>query len=69
MIYILGIVVIVETVLLVGLHFHNRGYAGTIRVVKTPNGKMFSLELAGDPEDLEQENDVRFRVEREENMD
>jgi len=38
------------------------GYTGTILVTQTEDKKIFSLELAGDPEDLEDEDEVIFRV-------
>ena len=60
---ILGIVVFIETVLLIGMFFYKRTpYSGTIKVLNAPLGKTFSLELNGDPEQLETMDEVKFKV-------
>jgi hypothetical protein len=43
-----------------------KGYDGSVVVSTTESGKkLFSLELDGDPEDLEQHDAIRFRVKKE----
>jgi hypothetical protein len=43
---------------------HDMNYAGTMLVVKTPEKTIFSLELEGDPEALETQDEVVFKVSR-----
>jgi hypothetical protein len=43
---------------------HEMNYAGTMLVVKTPEKTIFSLELEGDPEALETQDEVIFKVSR-----
>jgi hypothetical protein len=38
------------------------GYSGTINVTHTPDKTLYLLELAGEPEELENEKEVIFRV-------
>jgi hypothetical protein len=38
------------------------GYTGTILITETEDKKVFTLELAGDPNDLEDEDEVIFKV-------
>jgi hypothetical protein len=41
---------------------NNTGYDGTIKITKIENRTIFSLELEDDPEQLEYETKVIFRV-------
>jgi hypothetical protein len=38
------------------------GYTGIILVTQTEEKKIFSLELSGDPDDLEDQDEVIFKV-------
>lgn len=39
------------------------GYAGVLKVIKEGNGVLYSLELQDDPESLELEDEIVFKVE------
>ena len=43
---------------------HQMNYAGRMLVVKTPEKTIYSLELEGDPEALETQDEVVFKVSR-----
>jgi len=60
---ILGIVAIFEAVVIVFLLVRKTtSYSGTIKVLNAPNGMTFSLELDQDPTELEQADQVIFKV-------
>lgn len=60
---ILGIVAWLELmVIAILLLYQRRPYSGAIRVINTPEGKTFSLELVKDPEELENMEEVKFKV-------
>jgi uncharacterized protein (DUF1778 family) len=58
------IVIIAEAVLLAVMAFKlcRTKYDGTIDVLDTPEKKTFSMELASDPNDLDQKKQVIFKV-------
>lgn len=47
-----------------GLYFgvSRRKYDGQIVIQETETGKMYSLELDGDPEEMDGKRDVRFKI-------
>jgi imidazoleglycerol phosphate synthase glutamine amidotransferase subunit HisH len=66
---VIGTVAAVNTFLGVVLHAstssYNKSdtkYAGVIQVEETPEKKVFSINLNGEPEDLEKRNEVTFKV-------
>ena len=67
---VVGTIVAVDTFLGVILQLSSTAYSknrtgGTIVVNEIGDKKMFSLELDGDPEDLEKKSEVVFKVEKE----
>lgn len=59
---VLGILAIFSTILGIRLYFKQKYYDGLIVVNKSEKGKLFSLEIAGEPEDLEVKESVRFKI-------
>ena len=45
------------------------GYTGVILVTQTEEKKIFSLELEGDPDDLEDQDEVLFKVSKHPSVD
>ena len=69
---VVGTIVAVDTFLGVCLHLSSRAYAksekrfdGSIHVEETPEKKLFSLELKGDPDKIDQKDQVVFQVQKE----
>jgi hypothetical protein len=66
---VLGTIVALEGFLAVILGISNKSYdasgakyAGAINMSETSKGLMYTLELKGDPEDIQHQNDVTFKV-------
>ena len=62
---ILGAIAIVQAILVVRLYFRDKlkQYDGQMVVGKSDGGgKLFSLELNGDPEDLGEKDSISFKV-------
>lgn len=66
---VLATLVVVDTFLGVLIKIGDRSYnnsdakyVGTINVIDAPDRKVFSLDLDGDPEAIENQKDVSFRV-------
>lgn len=66
---VVGTIVVVDTFLGALLQISSQQYAksdarfdGQMMVSQTPTGKVFSLELEGDPEKLRNQQEVRFKV-------
>ena len=64
---ILGIVAIFEAVVIVALLVRKEtSYSGKMRIVPTPTGMAFSLELEDDPHDFIDASEVKFKVVKDE---
>lgn len=63
---IFTIFIVLVVALLVGIYVGARlgrdAYNGVMIIEETPNGAIFRLELAGDPENLVFQESVRFKV-------
>jgi hypothetical protein len=64
---VVGIIVVIDAVLGILLQFSTSQYSsenvGEIEVTELPSGgKTYSLNLVGEPEDIEQHDEVRFAV-------
>jgi len=60
---VIGTLAIVETFLGIRITNKAKHYDGQMIVVeKTEGGKLFSLQLNGDPEELEEKDSVSFKV-------
>lgn len=61
----LGVLLIVQAILVIRLYFRDKikHYDGQMVVGKSDGGgKLFSLELNSDPEDLEEKDTISFKV-------
>lgn len=62
-IWIVSIIAIVEfSVIVYLLDRKVQTYSGEIQVIHTPEGQTYSLELNGDPAELETMDEVKFKV-------
>lgn len=66
---VVGTIVAIDTFLGVLLHISNvqynnsdAKYDGTVDVIETDDKKTLSLNLNGDPNDLDQQKEIRFKV-------
>lgn len=66
---VVGTIVAVDTFLGLLLHLSNvqykandANYDGTMDIIETDNKKTFSMNLEGDPNDLDQKDSVTFKV-------
>lgn len=66
---VVGILAVIDTVIGVLLHVSSEAFTinGAIRVTENAGVKTYSLELAQDPDELDNKSEVRFKVIKTEN--